>query len=132
LFHAWPGENLFARAKIGDPALREALMAEVRRRSSGAAPPAALAEIDVSALAKRKVEPMVRGLFAAREQAAVLAVLQRSVVFLTPTNIERVLGRVSWLETAWELANLYLASTGAKLLARDAPRIVGLSEETTC
>jgi hypothetical protein len=30
------------------------------------------------------------------------------------------------------LANLYLGSLGAKLLAEEAPRLVGLSEETTC
>ena len=36
-----------------------------------------------------------------------------------------------WPKTAWDLANLYLASFGADLLADDGPRIVGLSEETT-
>jgi hypothetical protein len=34
--------------------------------------------------------------------------------------------------SAWTLANLYLASLGAELLGEDAPRLVGLSEETTC
>jgi len=34
--------------------------------------------------------------------------------------------------SAWTLANLYLASLGAALLGEDAPRLVGLSEETTC
>lgn len=34
--------------------------------------------------------------------------------------------------SAWTLANLYLASVGAQSLGKDAPRLVGLSEETTC
>ena len=34
--------------------------------------------------------------------------------------------------TAWNLANLYLRSFDAELLAEDAPAILGLSEETTC
>lgn len=38
----------------------------------------------------------------------------------------------SWHHTAWMLANLYLASLGAPLLADDAPGIVGMSQETTC
>jgi hypothetical protein len=38
----------------------------------------------------------------------------------------------TWLNTAWNLANLYLGSLDAKLLADDATRIVGLSAETTC
>jgi hypothetical protein len=37
---------------------------------------------------------------------------------------------VTWDSTAWDLANLYLASLGAALLGPEAPRIVGLSEET--
>ncbi|HVK82548.1 MAG TPA: hypothetical protein VM513_00505, partial [Kofleriaceae bacterium] len=33
---------------------------------------------------------------------------------------------------AWDLANLYLLGVGAKLLGDGAPRIVGISEDTTC
>jgi hypothetical protein len=75
---------------------------------------------------------MVRGLFRRDEQEAVLAVLEKSVVFLTPANIEQVLLGCSWLHTAWDLANLYLGSMDAPLLGPEAPKIVGLSEETTC
>jgi hypothetical protein len=67
-----------------------------------------------------------------REQGAVLAVLERSVVFLTPDSIEQVIQTIDFLHTGWDLANLYLASVGANLLAQNAPRIVGLSEATTC
>ncbi len=56
----------------------------------------------------------------------------RSVVFLTPATIEAVLEETPWLHTAWDLANLYLASCGAALLSEEAPHILGLSEATTC
>jgi len=75
---------------------------------------------------------MVRGLFPRREQETVLQVLGRSVIFLTPSNIDAVLEEATWHTTAWDLANLYLASHGPELLSDHAPRIVGLSEETTC
>jgi hypothetical protein len=75
---------------------------------------------------------MVRGLFPRAEQQTVLEVLSHSVVFLTPPNVDAVLRRARWHKIAWDLANLYLASFDAKLLAEDAPAIVGLSEETTC
>jgi hypothetical protein len=51
---------------------------------------------------------------------------------LTPATIELVLLETRYLSTAWRLANAYLLSCGGKLLAHDAPCIVGLSEGTTC
>ncbi|MER2510945.1 MAG: hypothetical protein ABTQ25_00740, partial [Nitrosomonas ureae] len=75
---------------------------------------------------------MVQGLFSRHEQACVLDVLGRSVFFLTPATIDRVLEQSSWLRTAWDLANLFLAGVRAEILADDAPYLVGLSEETTC
>jgi hypothetical protein len=61
-----------------------------------------------------------------------MTLIQNSVVFLTPTNIEHVLRAARWPRAAWDLANLYLGGVGVDLLADDAPRLVGLSEETTC
>jgi len=58
--------------------------------------------------------------------------LERSVVFLHPGNIESVLRSARWERTAWSLANLYLVSVGCERLSGEAPNIVGLSEETTC
>ncbi len=58
--------------------------------------------------------------------------VKRSVVFLTPDNIEPVISETRFAKTAWKLATLYLLSCGAELLARDAPEIVGLSEEEKC
>jgi hypothetical protein len=74
----------------------------------------------------------VRGLFPPAEQEVIFRVLERSVVFLIPDRVEGILLGCTWLHTAWDLANLYLGSLGAELLAEGAPRIVGLSAETTC
>lgn len=35
-----------------------------------------------------------------------LALVERSVVFLTPSNIEEVLREARWPRSAWDLANL--------------------------
>ena len=131
-FRAWPGEDFLARAKCADTALREALIATVRQRTRHATVPEALAGIDVVAFARAKLAPMVRGLFPRDEQETVLDVLGRSVVFVTPDTITTVLAATRWLNTAWDLANLYLESCDAELLGPDARQIVGLSEETTC
>jgi hypothetical protein len=112
--------------------MREALIGEVRKRTRHATNPEEFAEMDVVAFTRAKVAPMVRGLFPMGEQETVLNNLGRSVVFLTPANIETVLGGMTWLKTAWDLANLYLGSFGAKLLSARAPRLLGLSEETRC
>ncbi|QRK06749.1 hypothetical protein JQX13_42885 [Archangium violaceum] len=128
---AWPGDVL-ERERRAHGELRQALVMEVQRRTAGLDVPEKLQGLDVVALTRRKVEPMVRGLFPRAEQEAVLAVLERSVVFLTPANMSQVLAESSWLSTAWDLANLYLLSVGAELLGEDAPRLLGLSEHTTC
>jgi hypothetical protein len=75
---------------------------------------------------------MVRGLFPRAEHDAVLAVVENSLQVVGPSTIEQVLRAQRWPKTAWDLANLYLGNVGAELLGPDAPRIVGLSEGTTC
>jgi hypothetical protein len=75
---------------------------------------------------------MIRGFFPRAEQETVLALVERSVVFLTPSNIDATLRGCDWLGTAWDLATLYLGSLGADLLSEEACDIVGLSEHTTC
>jgi len=74
---------------------------------------------------------MVRGLFPRGEREAVLGLLARSVVVLTPATVGDV-RQARWLGTAWRLANLYLRSIGARPVGPDAPDLVGISEETTC
>ena len=131
-FRGWPGSNLLDAARAGDALLRTALIAQVRSRSAPAGITTALQAVDFATLTRSKVAPMVRGLFPLHERALVLAMLERSVVFLTPNNIESVLRSTPWLDTAWSLANLYLDSIGAERISHQARAIVGLSEETTC
>lgn len=106
-------------------------MKEVRRRAAGRSHGVVPVE-DPTELTRRKVTPMVRGLFPKAEQDPVLSVLARSVIFLTVNNIEQLIYEQSWEGTAWNLANLYLLSVGAEAIADDAPRLVGLSQEATC
>lgn len=128
---AWSGGHYVARARQAHRDLREGLVREVRRLAVDRSTPP-LPHRDTVGLARRKVEPMVRGLFSRAEQEIVLAMLERSIVFLTSDNIEDLLRAQEFDHGAWDLANLYLGSIGAELLGDDAPRIVGLSEGTTC
>jgi hypothetical protein len=130
LYLAWSG-GVLERANRAHDDLRGALVCAVRRLSEGLTHELLPAN-DTTALTRAKVEPMVRGLFPRAEQDAVLAMLERSVVFITSANIETLLHRCSFDSSAWTLANLYLASVGAELLSKNAPRLVGLSEEITC
>lgn len=121
-----------ACAQNGDRALRQALVSTVNDR----APPTKLSDVlidlDVKEFARENVRPMVRGLFPATEQTAVLEVLSRSIVFPTPDRIETVLHNTPFLSTAWKLSNLYLLGLGVEPLSDDAPKLVGLSEGTKC
>lgn len=126
------GENYIEVVSNGSAALRGALIERVRsiaprriRLPEGFDP-------DVAGLTRRKVAPMVTGLFSEAERPPVMAMLERSVVFLTLDNIEPVLRTTRWPHTAWRLANLYLLSVGGEPLSPDALPLVGLSEETTC
>jgi hypothetical protein len=56
---AWGG-TVVSSARAGSQELRAALVAEVIKRTCGARAPAALADIDLPAWTRRKVEPMVK------------------------------------------------------------------------
>jgi len=128
---AWPAPHVIESARRAEANLRGALVAEVKRRAEGRRHHP-VPEGRTVAFVRRRVEPMVRGLFPRAEHEAILAVLERSVVFVTSANIEQVIRDDGFDRSAWDKANLYLASVGAELLGPDAPRIVGLSENTTC
>ncbi len=132
LFKIWPGDSVVGRAINGDTALRSALISAVRERAEHAAVSACQKYSGLDITAREKFGPMVRGLFPQKEQTIILDMIERSVVFLTPATINTVLEKAPWLKTAWNLANIYLASLDAKPLSESAPDIVGLSEETTC
>ncbi len=131
-FAGWPGSNFLEVATRADQILRSALIAQVLERSVDADVSLTLTADELVAMTRHKVEPMVRGLFPRGEVEPVLATLERSVVFLTPQNIESVLRSTSYLHATWSLANLYLRSLGAEPLSPQALDIVGLSQETTC
>ena len=132
LFTIWPGDSVVSRAINGDAALRCALISAVLERAEQAAVSACQEHSGLDINAREKFAPMVQGFFPQKEQAVILNMLERSVVFLTPATINAVLEKAAWLKTAWDLANIYLASLDAKPLSESAPDIVGLSEETTC
>jgi len=129
-FAAWPG-GFMERARRAREELGDALVREVRRLAKGRSQ-RLLPQAESVALTRGKVEPMVCGLFPRAEREVVLATLERSVVFVTSANVESLLLDQDFDSSVWMLANLYLGSVGAPLLGEDAPRLVGLSEETTC
>jgi hypothetical protein len=131
-YRAWPEGGMLYRAQKMDAALREALIARVQDCARNASAPLSVQEMDLTALTRAKVLPMIHGLFPQVERVVVVGVLESSVVFLTPENIAEVLEKVSFLSTAWDLANLYLTSIGAPCLSEEAIQLEGLSEETTC
>lgn len=131
MFAGWPGNNFVDVARKATQRLRTALVEETLRRAGGVGSQVTVPD-DLQAWARDKLSPMVYGLFPSDERAIILDTLAGSVVFLNPQNIASVLTQQTWLSTAWDLANLYLASLGAPALSQDACHIVGLSEETTC
>jgi hypothetical protein len=76
----------------------ELSLPEVKARTAAVSVPEALIDLDCEAFARAK-----RGLFPIVEQPAVLDMLARSLVFLTPSTIEAVLNR-DFPSTAWDLA----------------------------
>lgn len=79
----WPGRNTLESARRADSALRDALVAEVAKRSRRRKPPGQLAGLDLERFTLEKVEPMVRGLFPRRQQGPVLGALGRSLVYVS-------------------------------------------------
>jgi hypothetical protein len=95
-FPAWSG-NIIERETKAMADMLQALVAEVKKRSGRIHAPSFPA--DLVAFTRKKVEPMVRGLFRRDEQEAVLAVLEKSLVFLTAANVEQVLLGCTWPHT---------------------------------
>lgn len=131
LYSAWPGGDIVTKARKGERALKQALVAEVRRQATGRLLPPLPPGFNSSQFTLATVGPMVRGLFPRREQQTVLSLFDKSLVFLTPDNIERVLTGMTWMGTAWQVSNLYLGSLGLPGLDGKPACLVGLSEETT-
>ena len=122
------GRTDLLREKV---ALRHALVEEVRRRAAGTNPPD-YPRLDLVELTRRKVEPMVRGLFPKAEQPTVLQALEGSVVLITPDSIEELIVKETWSSTAWSLANIYLHWLGLELLGPEATAALGQNEHLRC
>lgn len=132
LFQMWPGNTVVGRAINGDTALRSALISEISMRAGQVAIPACQEYPCQDINARAKFAPLVRGLFPKTEQPIILDMLEHSVIFLTPATINTVIKKARYPSTAWDIANIYLASLDAEPLADSVPDIVGLSEEMTC
>ncbi len=65
-FLNWPGDDYPTRVTTGKQRMREALVGEVRRLEAGKSFPSLPAGFDSTAFARRKVTPMVTGLFPPR------------------------------------------------------------------
>lgn len=133
LFGDWPGGSIIERAKRGSVALQTALIEEVRRREQVHTTDHAssIPKSDLIGFARTKLGPMVRGLFSRKEAEPVLALLEKSVVFLTSHSVATQI-RTEDLGTAWEIANIYLGSIAADRLDGSDRHIVGFSVNTTC
>jgi len=131
LFWEWPGAHALDRIVRGTQALTDALVEEVRRREAGVTVQVPPPVDDLVAFTRAKVEPMVRGLFSRKESEPVLALLEKSLVFVMPEHVEPQIRRTG-LDTGWQIANMYLDSIGAERLDPNSERVVGFSEETTC
>ncbi len=131
LSQAWEGGYVEGGRRAKN-AMLGALLAEVRSRCEQRLQMRIPENLDLEHLAESKVGPMVRGLFPRAERDIIMEVLKRSIVFVTGENLEAILRGRSFLRSAWNIANLYLASVEAKLLGEEAEPIAGLSEATTC
>lgn len=75
---------------------------------------------------------MIRGLFSENEQKIVHSLVAGTVVFLTPANLDSIIMDCERLNTAWELANMYLLSMSVEPLSPNAPQILGKNEDQKC
>lgn len=126
-----PADNILEGLENYDNALREALVEEVRRRSHRCRHPPVPDGMD-STFARRKLAPMVRGLFPRKEHKIVLGVVERSLIFLTREAALRSIKEAEFLRSAWQIANVYLCGIGAPTLGGDTFRALGMNEETCC
>lgn len=129
-FSAWPGGAIGCH-QAGKQALLDALVEQVRRRTAGKRAQLAAARLPEDSV-RRKLEPLVRGLFPRKEHEPVLRRLARSVVFVDTDNIEDLLSSARWTSVAWDIANLYLESLDLPAFGNGAHACLGFSADTAC
>lgn len=129
---AFPGDNAFERLTNCERRLREALLQEVQLRERGRQPRHVPEDFDPVMWTRRKVQPMIAGLFPRVEQEVVLGVAERSMVFLTKEAAHQAIRNTPFLNSAWTIANIYLQSLGAPTLGAEPSHIVGLNLAREC
>jgi hypothetical protein len=128
-YPAWGGSIIHA-SQEGAKQVRAALVDAVRNNSSLEQNFANTPMIDAENVLA-KLQPMIYSLFPKVERDTVLSAIAKGVVVLTPSNIDDVLLNESCSKTAWDLANLYLASVDSKPLHEDARCALGMNVGTT-
>ena len=126
------GSSIIERLTNHERHLREALLREVQRRESGHRQQQMPNAFDPVGWTRRKVKPMIAGLFPRTEQAVVLGVAERSIVFLTQEAAYRAIRETMFLSSARTIANVYLHSLRAPTLGDEPSQILGLNLETEC
>jgi hypothetical protein len=130
-WQAWSGSNVIERMRAHHDALIDALYSEIARRTRRTRLPAEPA-VDWSKYVTERLTPMVRGLVPPPVQAAALRRLVAAVKLVTPGTVKEVLRGVSFLSTAWDVANLYLDAVGAKPLHAEGWAPLGLAAGDEC
>ncbi|MEQ9322915.1 MAG: hypothetical protein RIF41_27365 [Polyangiaceae bacterium] len=125
----YPAESMMEAFRRYDEVLRHALLDELNRRAANHRGRRLPQGFELSEFVRRKVGPMVAGLFPRREHEAVLASLDKAFVFLTRQATRQVVLEASYLSTAWTVANIYLASIGAECLGEGDWAVVGSCED---
>jgi hypothetical protein len=126
-----PG-SLMQAIRAYDRHLRDALLAEVQRREAGGHETALPVDLDLVAFTRRKVTPMIHGLFSATEWPVVLAVAEQSIVFLTREVVHRLIHDLDYRRSAWTIATIYLRSLGLASLDGSRNPPLGCNEHVTC
>ena len=129
---AVPGNNVFERITNHERRLREALLQEVQRREHGRSQKHLPDKFDPVNWTRRKIQPMVVGLFPRAEREVVLGVAERSIVFMTKEAAHEAIRETAFLSSARTIANIYLHSLGVPTLGTEPVQILGLNLEKEC
>lgn len=112
--------------------LLQALCTEVKRRASGLPKMSGAKKLTLTPSTQVALHQMIAGLFPKSERDIVRSVVDRSIVFLSADVVYQAMNEVSFLHTAWLIANVYLESIDRKPFAPRADVPVGFNEEKTC
>ena len=123
-FPDWEGP-LAERRRRGTATLREILCRVVAWRASRAPVAIPRAPADREATIRRRLRPMLAGLFDPPDAAALIEALPGRVSVLTPASFPAAAATLP-LATAWDLANLLLDDLRAPPLSDDVPQLDGL------